>query len=196
LRLTYGDAHKDDHRRPFHRGTGSSNHHGNFKKSFRKPFKPRRFGTHVMDTVEEEECDEAQDYYNYPDEEEPYDDNHDEEYDDEHKHHEDDEHEQHEDDEHEDEDDDDDQEQLEQLWETFIQFVKAGKKLRSKSKGWRPKGKGKGKGKGKSKNPGNGMNGMPSTSGAFNSGKKTGKCLDCGKFGHWKGDPECEHVKS
>ena len=25
---------------------------------------------------------------------------------------------------------------------------------------------------------------------------KTGKCLDCGKYGHWKGDAECDHVKS
>ena len=26
--------------------------------------------------------------------------------------------------------------------------------------------------------------------------EKTGKCLDCGQFGHWKGDPECARVKS
>ena len=61
LRLTYGDTHKDDHRRPFHRGasSSSSNNHGNFnRKNFRKPFK-RRFGTNAMDTVNEE-YDETQ----------------------------------------------------------------------------------------------------------------------------------------
>ena len=26
--------------------------------------------------------------------------------------------------------------------------------------------------------------------------EKTGKCLDCGQFGHWKGDPECSRLKS
>ena len=26
--------------------------------------------------------------------------------------------------------------------------------------------------------------------------KRTGKCSDCDKYGHWKGDTECDHVKS
>ncbi|MCP4902744.1 MAG: hypothetical protein GY906_37760, partial [bacterium] len=46
------------------------------------------------------------------------------------------------------------------------------------------------KGKGKGKGP------HTPTSGTNAAGKKTGKCLDCGKYGHWKGDPECDHVKS
>ena len=96
LRLTYGDTHKDDHRRPFHRGasSSSSNNHGNFnRKNFRKPFK-RRFGTNAMDTVNEE-YDETQEYEDYyPDgEEEYYDENPDENYDDEHEHPEEEEHE-------------------------------------------------------------------------------------------------------
>ena len=64
--------------------------------------------------------------------------------------------------------------------------MRAGKKMRSKSKGWKkPKGKGKGKGPT-----------ISSPAGTNAAGKKTGKCLDCGKYGHWKGDPECENVKS
>ena len=64
--------------------------------------------------------------------------------------------------------------------------MRAGKKMRSKTKGWKksPKGKGKGKSHG---------SGPSSTNVAA---KKTGKCLECGKYGHWKGDPECENVKS
>ena len=58
--------------------------------------------------------------------------------------------------------------------------------MRSKSKGWKkPKGKGKGK-----------SSSSTGPSGTNAAGKKTGKCLDCGKYGHWKGDQECEHVKS
>ena len=78
-----------------------------------------------------------------------------------------------------------------QLWEIFYQGLKAGKKLNSASKGWnKPKGRGKG------------GHGRPSTTSSSSSNvttvkkEKTGKCLDCGQFGHWKGDPECSRVKS
>ena len=42
----------------------------------------------------------------------------------------------------------DEDEDLQELFEAFVQFVRSGKKMRSKSKGWKTfhtKGKGKGK---------------------------------------------------
>ena len=66
--------------------------------------------------------------------------------------------------------------------------MRAGKKTRSKSKGWKKSPKGKGKGKNSSSGSG--------PSGTNAAAKKMGKCLDCGKYGPWKGDPECENVKS
>ena len=88
----------------------------------------------------------------------------------------------------EDEDDQDEHEVLQELFGAFVQFTRAGKKMRSKSKGLKKPPKGKGKGKHSSAGSG--------PSGTNAAGKKTGKHLDCGKYGHWKGDPECEHVKS
>ena len=76
----------------------------------------------------------------------------------------------------------------EQLWEIFHQGLKAGKKLQSASNGWKkPAGRGRG-------------GHRPSSSSSSNvtqvKKEKTGKCLDCGQFGNWKGDPECDRVKS
>ena len=58
--------------------------------------------------------------------------------------------------------------------------------MRPKTKGWRKTTKGKGK----EKHDGSGA---PSTN---VTAKETGKCHDCGKYGHRKGDAECDHVKS
>ena len=84
--------------------------------------------------------------------------------------------------------DQDEDEDLQELVGAFVQFMRAGKKMRSKSKGWKKSPKGKRKGKNSSSSSG------PTRTNA--AGKKTGKCLDCGKYGHRKGDSECEHVKS
>ena len=75
----------------------------------------------------------------------------------------------------------------EQLWEIFYQGMKAGKKLKSASKGWTKPGR-----------PGRPSSSTTSSSNVAGNKKteKTGKCLDCGQFGHWKGDPECSRVKS
>ena len=77
----------------------------------------------------------------------------------------------------------------EQLWGVCCQGLRAGKKLKSASKGWKkPTGRGRG------------GHGWPSSSSSSNIAnvkkEKTGKCLDCGQFGFWKGDPECARVKS
>ena len=76
----------------------------------------------------------------------------------------------------------------EQLWGIFYQGLKAGKKLKSASKGWKkPTGRGR---------VGNGRPPSSSSSNVTQVKKeKTGKCLDCGQFGHWKGDAECSRVK-
>ena len=64
--------------------------------------------------------------------------------------------------------------------------MKAGKKLKSASKGW--------------KKPGRPGRPSSSTASSSNTVKKTtekrGKCLDCGQLGQWKGDPECSRFKS
>ena len=74
----------------------------------------------------------------------------------------------------------------EQLQEILYQGMKAGKKLKSASKGWKKPGR----------------PGRPSSSTASSSNtvkrttEETGKSLDCGQFGHWKGGPECSRTKS
>ena len=179
LRLTYGDAHKDDRKRPF--ATRNNFPNSQMKKSHGgKPgWRPRRpHGTHATDIIEEEyehDQDEADEEDGDDHEEDGDEEDQDEEEDDEHDPEQNDE-----------EDDDDEDDDLQELFGAFVQFMRAGKKMRSKSKGWKkPKGKGKGKGSTSS-----------TPAGTNAAGKKTGKCLDCGKYGHWKGDPECEHVKS
>ena len=67
LRLTYGDAHKDDHKRPFSRSQGqtSKGQQGGFRKKFFR----KRHGAHVMESIPEQE----QDDYEYDDYEYEYD---------------------------------------------------------------------------------------------------------------------------
>ena len=85
-----------------------------------------------------------------------------------------------------DDDEQDDDDDLQELFGASVQFMRGGKKMRSKTKGWRktPKGKRKGKSHGSG----------PSSTNV--TAQKTGKCFDYGKYGHWKGDAECDHVKS
>ena len=74
----------------------------------------------------------------------------------------------------EDDDGQDDDDDLQELFGAFVQFMRAGKKIRSKTKGWRKTPKGKGKGKS--------YRSGPSITNV--TAMKIGKCLDCGKYGH------------
>eukprot|EP00971_Amphidinium_carterae_P352847 6492750-Amphidinium_carterae.2 len=55
-------------------------------------------------------------------------------------------------------------------------------KAKMQKRGLRPPGKAKGSGR--------------STGKSLEEKKKTSKCSDCGKLGHWRGDPVCEKVKT
>ena len=190
LRLTYGDAHRDDHKRPFSRqGQASKGHQG----APRKKFFRRRFGAHVMEAIPEYEQDE----YEYYDEEYEYEEdgeNEDEWQEGDEEEEQDPDEEDAEDHEQPAEDEQDEEEEVftkSELIEVLVQFLRPGKKLRSKSKGWKPKGKGKGKGKFK----GNfsSSSSAPSQANPVKN-KRTGKCMDCGQCGHWGGDPGCSYV--
>ena len=172
LRLTYGDANRDGARRRFSQTPKASPTHK--KPPFRR-FK--KHGVNHMDALPEEdphqedhgqeEGDHEEDNDEEDDDEQPVEDERPED---------------------EDEEGSDIDEDDEQLWEIFYQGLKAGKKPKSASKGWKkPAGRGRG-------------GHRPSSSSSSNvtqvTKEKTGKCFDCGQFGHWKGDPECARVQS
>jgi len=131
LRLTFGDAHKDDKRRPFsNRSQNPAHHHHNKTTNNKKRFfnLKKNHGVHNVNNVgDDEEEDDEEEAYEECDEEEDEDEENPEDQD-----QEDDPQEQEDDDEKEEEDED-----LQDLSQVFAQFAKAGKKLRSKSKGWK-----------------------------------------------------------
>ena len=182
LRLTYGDAAKDDSRRRFAQNHPHNNkmHKGQGKGGKRTFQKFKRHGVNFLDAIPDDTLDQVED----EDREDHDDGDHDDEDPDEGAH---DEVHDGEDDEQDEEEEDGELEDLDEeaLWEIFYQGMRAGKKLKSQSKGWR-----------KTPRPSRPSSGKPSSSTTPQRKEKTGKCLDCGLFGHWKGDPECPKVKS
>ena len=144
LRLTYGDANRDDSKRRFsqapaaasRRPGGHGGHGGAHKKQFARKFK--RFGVNNADVLGDDD----------PHEEDSEQDDEDLRDDDEHADKSDEEGQQEGDEPPEDDDDDGsdfDAADEDQLWEIFYQGLKAGKKLKSASKGWKkPTGRGRG----------------------------------------------------
>ena len=176
--LTYGDASLDDSKRRFSLAPGNNNlparkpvgggHGGHHKKNtgFKK-FK--MYGANYLDSLPEtalpDAADDDPEEDDQPADEQPHDptEGKDQEGED-----------QPEDDEEDDADLDDADD--EQLWEIFYQGMKAGKKLKSASKGWKKPGR-----------PGRPSSSTASSSNVIGNKKteKTGTCLDCGRFGHW-----------
>ena len=179
LRLTYGDANRDDSKRRFSQTAKASPTSHSHKKPLFRRFK--KHGVDHLDTLPEEnphqeEHDHEEIEHEAEDDGEDDDDQPVEE-------------EQPEDDE---EDASDIDEEDEQLWEIFYQGLKAGKKLKSASKGWKkPAGRGRG-----GHRPPSSSSSISSSNVTQVKKEKTGKSLDCGQFGHWKGDPEYPRVKS
>ena len=138
LRLIYGDANRDNFRRRFSQAPSAAPTRkpgfgggGNKKPPFRR-FK--KHGVSHLDALPEEDPQDGHEQVDEDQDEEDHDDGEDEEQQD------DDEQPDEEDEEGSDLDEDD-----EQLWEIFYQGLKAGKKLKSASKGWKkPVGRGRG----------------------------------------------------
>jgi hypothetical protein len=183
LRLTYGDAAKDDSRRRFAQNHANNNKpHKGQGKDPRRPFqKFKRHGVNLLDAIPDEALEQVED-----EQHEDHDDgDHDEEDHDEGIH--DEVHPDGEDDEQDEEEEDGELEDMDEdaLWEIFYQGMRAGKKLKGQPKGWR-----------KTPRPTRTSSGKPSSSSTTQRKERTGKCLDRGLFGHWKGDPECPKVKA
>ena len=141
LRLTFGDARKDDRKRLF--AIRNAFFNNNAKKGGGKSWRPRRFGTNHVEPVDQDQ-DDNHDYAEGGEEdgdEQGGQDDHDGEQ------------EEGKDAEQDpeaapdDDDDQDDDEDLQELFGSFVQFMRAGKKMRSKTKGWKKLSKGKGMGK-------------------------------------------------
>ena len=130
LRLTYGDTHKDDRKRPFATRNNFPNNSNGRKGGGKPPWRPRKYGTNHVDPIDHE-----QDDYEYDEEDEEDGDEQDGQDDHEEDQDEDEDAEQDPEVAPEDEDDQDEDEDLQELFGAFVQFVCAGKKMRSKFKG-------------------------------------------------------------
>ena len=190
LSINWGAAHKDDHRRPFFNSGGAPQQRKGKAKGKGKNHR-RPFGTHVTQHAdyENEEYYYEEDEYNYLNEDNDQNIPEDEHHEDEEECDGEEEAPAEEDDGEEDEEDLN-EEEVNEIYETLVTVMRAGKKLRSKTKGWR-----KGKGKGKSASSSTALQPAHAHVATNSNFKKTGKCMDCGKYGHWKGDPECDFVK-
>ena len=139
LRLTYGDAHKADCKRPFatrdnfpNNNNNNNNNNNDGKKGGGKPsWRPRKYGANHVDP------DQDQDDYGYDEEDEE--DGGEQDGHDDHVEAQDEDEDAEQDPEAapEDADDQDEDEDLLELSGAFVQFMRAGKKMSSKSKGWK-----------------------------------------------------------